>query len=227
MDASSSPDRPIPRAAIAAALIVAAGALLWVFPLFRIVPLQGATAQTGPNTAANETFDPAATAAKLWSGELRAAAQRAADAAAVVSAIRADPAAARQKHARSVGMGTAYYFVRGSGKVVARDRSFIRIALDGPQPAIVALRIGPIFGNAVRDGIGLLDVNQVPGLHEFNALAAELNKRVESEVLPALREKADIGAVVTFAGCAEAPESVPVADEPVLRIVPVMAEVRG
>jgi predicted lipoprotein len=125
-----------------------------------------------------------------------------------------------------VGMGAAYYFVRGSGKVIARDRNTIRIALDGPNPAIVALRIGPIFGNAVRDGSGLLDVNQVPGLHEFNALAAELNKLVESQVLTGLREGADVGAVVTFAGCAEAPESAAPPDQPLLTIIPVMAEVR-
>jgi predicted lipoprotein len=207
------------------AVALAAVALWWVFPPIRIVPLQSAAATVG-NPAADAAFDPAAMAAKLWSGELRAAAQRAAEASVVATAIRYDPEAARRKHARSVGLGAAYYFVRGSGKVIARDRNTVRLALEGPQPAIVALRIGPVFGNAVRDGIGLLDVNQVPGLHEFNALSAELNQRVESEVLPLLREQADVGAVVTFAGSAEAPETAAAADEPLLTIIPVMAEVR-
>jgi predicted lipoprotein len=219
-------DRPVPRAAIAAIVAVAALALLWVFPLFRIVPLKGAPGNPSAKVAGGG-FDPAALAAKLWSGELQAAAQRAADTAVVANAIRADPAAARQKHARSVGMGTSYYFIRGSGKVIARDRSALRLALDGAEPAIVTLRLGPIFGNAVRDGSGLVDVNQVPGLHEFNALAAELNQLVESQVLPVLREKADVGSVVTFAGCAEAPETAAPAGEPLLIVVPVMAEVRG
>jgi predicted lipoprotein len=225
MDAGSSAPRSLPRAVIGVGVAIAVIAFFWAFPLFRIVRLDGGAASIA-GTAAAGSFDPAAMAAKLWSGELQAAAQRAADVNAVTAAIRTDPAAARSKYARSVGMGAAYYFVRGSGKVIARDRNTIRIALDGPNPAIVALRIGPIFGNAVRDGSGLLDVNQVPGLHEFNALAAELNKLVESQVLTGLREGADVGAVVTFAGCAEAPESAAPPDQPLLIIIPVVAEVR-
>lgn len=224
MGEGSSSERRMPRAVVAVAVTLAAVVLWWAFPLFRIVPLQRAA--DGVATTPPGVFDPAAVAAKLWSSELRAAAQRAVDASVLAAAVRNDPEAARHQYARSVGLGAAYYFIRGSGKVIARDRNTVRLALDGQQSAVVALRIGPIFGNAVRDGCGLLDVNQVPGLHEFNALAAELNKLVESEVLPVLREKANAGAMVTFAGCAEAPETPAAGDEPLLTIIPVMAEVR-
>jgi predicted lipoprotein len=88
---------------------------------------------------------------------------------------------------------------------------------------VVALRIGPVFGNTVRDGCGLLDVNAFPGLEEFNALSAELNALVERNVLPALKAGANVGATVRFAGCAEAPESAPDAGEPLLLIVPIQA----
>ena len=77
-----------------------------------------------------------------------------------------------------------------------------------------------------RDGCGLLDVNSYPGLAEFNALSGELNTLVEKSVLPTLREKASVGAAVHFVGCAEAPESAADADEPLLTIIPVRAEVR-
>jgi hypothetical protein len=75
----------------------------------------------------------------------------------------------------------------------------------------------------VRDGCGLLDVNQVPGLAEFNALSAELNRLVEARVQPPLKTVA-VGATITFAGCAEAPESLPAAG-PLLTFIPVTAEV--
>ena len=123
-------------------------------------------------------------------------------------------------------MGTAYYFVRGSGRVIARDRNYLNVALDGAESAVVAIRIGPVFGNAVRDGSGVLDVNSFPGLQEFNALAAELNALVEKQVLPALREKANVGTVVHFAGCAEAPEMVGGPGDPILTVIPVEAGVR-
>jgi predicted lipoprotein len=144
---------------------------------------------------------------------------------AVAAAVRRDPEAARKQHAHAAGLGTAYYFVRGTGQVVSQDRNYLRLSLEGPSPTVVALRIGPVFGNAVRDGCGLLDVNQVPGLQEFNALAAELNALVEKTVQPALRQ-AVVGATITFAGCAEAPESAPAPSAPILNIVPVWAEIR-
>jgi hypothetical protein len=75
----------------------------------------------------------------------------------------------------------------------------------------------------IRDGCGLLDVNQAPGLAEFNALSAELNRLVEARVQPALRSTS-VGATLTFAGCAESPEALP-ASGPVLTFIPVQAEV--
>ena len=128
--------------------------------------------------------------------------------------------------AQAAGLGTAYFFVRGSARVVARERNTLRLAPEGAAAEIIAIRLGPVFGNTVRDGCGLLDVNAFPGLQEFNALSAELNALVEKSVLPALREKATVGTTVHFVGCAEAPESAAEAGEPLLTLVPVQAEVR-
>ncbi len=96
----------------------------------------------------------------------------------------------------TVGLGgTAYFFVGGEGRVIGRARDAVRLKLgrddDGPA---VEIQIGAIFGNTVRDGTGLRDVNQLPSLEDFNALAAELNRRVESQVIPGLRARAGLGA---------------------------------
>ncbi|HEX2853412.1 MAG TPA: DUF2291 family protein [Opitutaceae bacterium] len=205
-------------------VVVAVAGLLWAFPLFHVRPLQasGADGKSAASLAAG-AFDPAATALRLWQTDLRAAAQRAPELKNFAAQLRADPAAAGRKFASAAGLGTAYYFVRGSGRVVARDRNQVKIALDGAEATIVALRIGPVFGNAVRDGCGLLEVNAFPGLQEFNALAAELNTLVEKHVIPTVREKADVGARIQFAGCAGAPETVGGPDEPLLVLIPVEA----
>lgn len=229
------------------AVIAVAGTLtLWFFPLFHVVPLPPPAAPSAtPGRAASENspaaagatsadaapavaaFDPVSAAAKIWKNDLpAAAATHAVELAILAPALRANPEAAKKQFAHAADLGTAYYFVRGTGKVVARERNTLRIAPDGASAETVALRLGPVFGNAVRDGCGLLDVNSFPGLAEFNALSAELNALVEKNVLPPLREKAVVGAVVSFAGCAEAPESAPDAGEPLLVIVPVQAGVR-
>jgi predicted lipoprotein len=167
-----------------------------------------------------------AAAAKFWQVDLPAAHARAADLAQVASAIRASAERARSQFAQAAGLGTAYFFVRGSGKVVAREKNVLRLAPVGAETEFVVIRLGPVFGNTVRDGTGLLDVNNFPGLQEFNALSAELNALVEKNVLPALRDRAIVGATVHFVGCAEAPESAPDAGEPLFTLVPVQAEVR-
>ena len=121
------------------------------------------------------------------------------------------------------GRGPWYFFARGSGRVTAVEKSALLVEIDGAPGAIVAVRTGPIFGNVVRDGCGLLELNDVPGLAEFNALSAEFNRMVEERVQPALKTGVAPGARLVFAGCTEAPESL--GSGPVLVFVPVQVEV--
>jgi predicted lipoprotein len=203
--------------------VVFAG-LVVAFPPFRIVTKRAGdapTANASTGVAAVAAFDAVAFAEKFWSDQLAPAVARATGAAILLVDLRRDPAAAAKTHAHRVGLGhAAFYFVRGTGRVTAVERSRLLLEIDG---AVVALRTGPVFGNVVRDGCGLLDVNQVPGLAEFNALSAELNRLVEARVQPPLKTVA-VGATLIFAGCAEAPESLPAAG-PLLTFIPVTVEV--
>lgn len=220
-----NPETGLPRTVLAVIAVTAGLGLCWGFPLFRIVPLK-APGVLSVEPSGVGTFDPAAAAARIWQTDLPAAALRAVELDTLAAALRAGPAQARATHARSTGLGTGYYFVRGRGRVVSRDRNQVRVELAGSAGTVVALRIGPVFGNTVRDGCGLLDLNAFPGLSEFNALAAALNALVEKNVIPGLRDRAVVGAEVQFSGCAEAPDSAAGADEPLLVLIPVQAEVR-
>ena len=196
------------RRALLFAVAIAALIALWFFPLFHVVPLRTGAA-TAAADAARPAFDPAAFAEKFWREGLAPAASRATAAPIVISALRRDPGAAAKQHAHHVGIGgTAYYFVRGAGRVASVGKNEIVVAVDGAGGAQVALRTGPLFGNTVRDGTGLLNVNEFPGLAEFNALSAAINRLVETRVLPPLRERAVVGATLEFAGCTEVPDAI-------------------
>jgi predicted lipoprotein len=196
--------------------------LLVVYPPFHVESRRAAVAPDPPGSPA--AFAPAEFAARFWTAELQPAASHAAELAPVLAAVQRDPVAAANAHAHRVGLGhAAFFFLRGSGRVTAVERSRLLVEVAG---AIVAIRTGPVFGNVVRDGCGLLDVNQVPGLTEFNALSAELNRLVETRVLPTLKAAAKVGATVVFAGCAEAPESLPGNGAPLLTFIPLQAEVK-
>jgi predicted lipoprotein len=209
------------RLILGGAIAVGTAALTYFLPLFHVVPLRGSGVEGSPAT----DFDPAAFVERFWIEQLIGSATTAADASELVGMLRDDPQAARVKHGRSVGLGGVfYYFVAGTGRVVATEKNSVGLAVgDGEEAIEVELGTGPVFGNALRDGTGLLDVNDFPNSKNFNALSAELNKRVEDDVLPALRAVA-VGATVRFAGCAEVVDEA--TDLRPLRVVPFLAEVR-
>ena len=216
---TTSPARPAPLRWPWVAAALALGAVLVAYPPVRIKVRHPVAALYEPATTGAVAFDAPAFAAKFWSGPLAAAS--AADGAVLLKNLRTDPAAAL-RGARRVGLGNAaYFFLNATGRVTAVERSRILVDVAGQ---LVAIRTGPVFGNVVRDGCGLLEVNQVPGLAEFNALSAELNRLVETTVQPKLAGLA-AGATVTVVGCAEAPETVP-ADGPLLTVIPVRVEVK-
>jgi predicted lipoprotein len=170
------------------------------------------------NTA--KAFDASDYALAFWNGKLQPAVTLAPEASVVLAALKHDYPSALKTYARRVGIGSAaYLFVRGTGTVVAIERTRVVVDVGGHK---VAVRTGPIFGSAVRDGSGLIEVNQVPGLTEFNALSAELNRLVESRVQPILRT-VSVGRVLSFAGLTEAPEALPESG-PLLSVIPVHVE---
>lgn len=206
-------------AAGAAVLVV----LVWVMPLVRIVPLEATRQQS-----AVAVFDPAARAMEFWTGPLQAAAADAVDAAELLAALGDDPAAAAARYGHRLGLATtSSYLVAGEGTIVAADARSVAISLDDEQQdhgndAEVVIEFGPVFGNAIRDGSGQLDVSDFPNAQDFNALSAEINRRVEDEVLPVLAAGAETGRVVRFAGGAEVADA---AGAPaVLRVVPFKVE---
>jgi predicted lipoprotein len=202
-----------------ATVAASAAVLLYFMPLFHVVPLDVA-GQRASGTA----FDPAAVVDRFWTERLIPGTGGAVDAADLVAAVQQDRHNARQTYGRRMGLGGVYYyFIAGSGRVVAVDRNSVGLALrDDQGHTQVLLEAGPIFGNAVRDGTGLLDVNDFANSQDFNALSAEINRRIEQNVLPELRRLASVGAPIRFVGCAEIVDED--ADLNPLRIVPFIVE---
>ena len=117
------------------------------------------------------------------------------------------------------------YFVAGQGRVLTVSDDEILLAVtEGATNAEISLQTGLLFGNAVRDGTGLLSVNDYPDSQDFNAISEALNRLVETRVQPKLREAAKVGATVRFVGCAEVNDES--SDLKPLKLVPVEATVK-
>jgi len=201
-------------------LIVAITGLCWRFPLFHVVSLKRATEEK-----AAATFNPATFAEKFWNEQLLKSLDRAVKAEELLHAIHANPTEAKKQFSRSVGVSESYiYFLSGQGRVVAVSEDEISLTVTaGTTDAEVALQVGLLFGNAIRDGTGLLNVSDFPNSQDFNAISEALNHLVETRVQPKLREVAKVGAIIRFAGCTEVSDES--ADLKPLKVVPVLVEV--
>lgn len=195
--------------------------ICWQFPLFRIVPVKTAAAEK-----AAETFNPAGFAEVFWTNQLLPSLSKAVKAETLLRAIQADVAAARTNYSRSVGLGENYfYFLSGTGRVIAVSDDEVTLAVTGSSTnAEVSLQTGLVFGNALRDGTGLLNANNYPNSQDFNDISEALNHIVETRVLPKLREQAKVGRKIFFAGCAEVDDES--SDLKPLKVIPIQAEVQ-
>ena len=142
----------------------------------------------------------------------------------VDQAIEQDHQAARDAHGRSLGLSDTYfYFLSGTGRVVSVEKNTVGLSIDDDSTQVqVLLETGLLFGNAVRDGTGLLDVNGFANSQEFNAISTEINRRIETDVLPKLREMATVGSTIRFVGCAQVTDEE--TDLSPLRVVPFIGD---
>jgi len=200
--------------------IALGGAVCWFFPIFRVVPLERITKEK-----AAATFDPKEFALKFWNYQLLKSLDKAVKSEVLLPAIQTDAAAAKKEFSRSVGVSESYtYFVSGNGRVVAVSDDEISLAVTKPATsAEVSLQVGLLFGNAVRDGTGLLNVNDYPNSQDFNGISEALNRIIEERVQPKLRAEAKVGAIVRFVGCAEVNDEA--SDLKPLKVVPIQAAV--
>jgi predicted lipoprotein len=200
--------------------IVAVTVLLRSPLLFRVVPLDEARRQQQ-----SQTFDPKAFAEKFWVERLMTSGEDAADAVVLFAAIERDRKAARERYARTLGIGNVYYYyVAGVGDVLSASEDSLGLSLaKGGMDTDIVIVTANIFGNAIRNGTGLLDVSDFPNSQDFNNISREINRIVETRVVPPLLETVEVGARVRFVGCTE------IMDEDTdlhpMRLIPVALEV--
>jgi predicted lipoprotein len=186
-----------------AGILAVVAVLLWLFPLFHIVSLDRARAES-----AETAFDPDKFADSLWQERLGQALEKASDITAVLAAIRESPKHAREEFGRTVGLSRSYMFlVKGVGTIAAIDDSGVHLAIakadDGVdlEEAEVVLRTGPVFGNTVRDAIDLVRASDFSNSQHYNKISTSLNRLVENRVIQPLKESAESGRKIEFVGC--------------------------
>lgn len=203
------------------AVLIVLGIVVPPFHVYRLESTPGRAGGNAPPLPA--TVDVRQFAQTFWTEKLVPASSQATEVGMVVAELARDPELAASRFGRRSGLGgKALYFIRGEGRVSSVDHKGVWLVLDGGSKIPVLLPIGPLFGNALRDATGLLDVNNFSSF-DFNALSAELNRIAETRIQPDLK-RTIVGRQLRFVGCAEAADE---SGKVQLKVVPISVEYRS
>jgi predicted lipoprotein len=159
----------------------------------------------------------------IWAAQMRASYDSSTNLTILFEQLTNDSESTFQREAQALGIGNIGYFkVQGEGTVVAVNENNVMLQV-GDQ--MIEIETEFIFGNAVRDASGLIQINDYDETSDFNSISEAINDKIRKEVIPNFRANVSKGDQVFFAGAIELnrahlklnqPEVIPVS----LQIVP-------
>jgi hypothetical protein len=103
-------------------------------------------------------------------------------------------------HAMDIG-NIRYFMTKGSGTVTGMDESDVYITTPAHQSIRIATEY--VFGNALRDAPGIIDINAFTNSGDLNSISSEVNKIVRTKVLPPFKSAVKKGDEIEYAGAFE------------------------
>lgn len=172
--------------------------------LWTIRPIES-KAQT--SAASSQQFNADAYVDSIWQSKVvPTMTEKAADLAAVLTALDADGEAAKKQYSSGDAGGAAHFIVKGAGRIRSVNASSqnrtIVISLPNYQgQAEVVLQVGPVFrGTSLRDAVGFIQFNQFVNQIQFAEVGNKLNDRVTTAVSKDFDLTAAQGKHLTFYG---------------------------
>ena len=155
--------------------------------------------------ATDEKFEAAAFSKKLWEEKLPAKLGRAVELATFIKTAQSNPAEAFSKYTNALGIGNyRYALIKTEGVItnINEDDITLQVKL-GDSLITVKLATEFIYGNAIRDASGLVDVKDFPNTMDLNNISEELNKMVRKTVLPPFKMAVKKGDKISVIGAIE------------------------
>ena len=150
----------------------------------------------------SEAFDVEEYVEHLWENQLPGRLAEAPELPYLLELLREDPDEAFDNYSHKLGISSTYYFyVSGSGVVDGISEETVVVTVN--ETTTIEFETTYVFGNAVRDGSGLVDINEFLNMMDFNMVSVYLNRKVKSEVIEPFMEDLQPGTRVSFTGATE------------------------
>jgi predicted lipoprotein len=147
-------------------------------------------------------FDATDFAAKFWNDSLQSCIKKAPQMIDVLRILNENPQIAFEKYGHKLGISkTDYFMISGKGKIEKIEDEFLVLALDDNTKIKIATDF--IYGNAVRDGSGKVNIDDFLNMTDFNAVSVAINKLVKEKVVVRLQSSAKVGQRLEFTGAFE------------------------
>lgn len=151
--------------------------------------------------AGTTAFDAAGYAKDFWEKKLTPGLSKAVDLNALTTLLKTDKEKAFSAHSHALGIGNIRYFlVKGEGIVSDVNENEVKVEVGEGE---VRIATEYIFGNAVRDASGAIDINAFTNSMDFNKVSAEINKLIREKVVPPFKSEVKKGDRVVFHGAIE------------------------
>ena len=155
--------------------------------------------------ATDEKFDAVAFSKRLWEEKLPARLSNAVELEAFIKTAQINPVDAFSKYTNALGIGNyRYALIKVEGLItdINEDDIMLQVKL-GDSLMTTQLATEFIYGNAIRDASGLVDVKDFPNTMDLNNISEELNKMVRKTVLPPFKAVVRKGDKVIVTGAIE------------------------
>jgi predicted lipoprotein len=150
-------------------------------------------------------FDASLYALEYWEQGIIPAINNAIDFAELMNLLERNPDQAFSDHSHALGIGNIRYFmVKGDGKVVSVNENNVTLAIQtGDKQTEVQLETEFVYGNAIRDAVGAINLAEFPNTMHLNQVSAEVNKIIRQQVIPPFLKQVKNNSCVKFAGAIE------------------------
>lgn len=144
-------------------------------------------------------------AENFWNTKLTPNLNKAIDLNELTAMLSSDAGKTFETYSHALGIGNLRYFlVKGKAEItLVNDDDIVVSLLDDTTTYIRTIATEYIFGNAVRDATGLININEFKNTMDFNNVSAELNKIIRQQVLPPFKQQAKKGDKIEFIGAIE------------------------
>lgn len=123
----------------------------------------------------------------------------------LIALLKANPDEAFTTHGHALGIGDLKYFmIKGEGKITKiNENDLLVLSTAKPENLMVKIATEYVYGNAVRDASGLINMNEFDNTSDFNEVSAGINQIIREEVLPGFKQQAANGDRIEFIGAIE------------------------